>query len=60
MANNIPLEKPRSVTKPRSASSRTLTRTTAVLEMTQAQTHQQVALAARVQMPRSSLFDYLG
>lgn len=33
---------------------------TAILEMTQAQTAQQAALTARGQMPRTSLFDYLG
>lgn len=33
---------------------------TAITELTQAQTHEKATLAARAQMPRTSLFDYLG
>jgi flagellar hook-associated protein 3 FlgL len=34
--------------------------TTAILELNQAQTQQQAALASRAQLPRATLFDYLG
>jgi flagellin-like hook-associated protein FlgL len=34
--------------------------TSAMLELTQAQTQQQAALTARAQMPRTTLFNFLG
>jgi flagellar hook-associated protein 3 FlgL len=34
--------------------------TAAILDLTQAKTHQQAALEARAKLPRSSLFDFLG